>query len=217
MSKVDVTKRTRVRLGHEFGVYDREVIYQIIDQAPVCHVSTVVDGSSYIQATVHWRIDDHVYIHGAVKNKLIKAIYEGAEACLAFTHFDGYVLARSAFNHTVLYRSVITFSKGLFVEDLDEKNELLKRYLEHIEPGRWDRVRQPSKSELKQTGIVKFELNEVSGKVMPKEFAPGIFPGGEYEDPADAEVSPWTGIRPFTLEEQKPISSTDFPLSAAED
>jgi len=217
MSNFEATTRTSLRLNHELGVYDRETIYQIIDQTPICHVSTIVDGSPYIQATVHWRIDDHVYIHGAIKNKLVKAINDGAEACLAFTHFDGYVMPRSAFNHTVLYRSAIAFSKGRFVEGLDEKNEILGKFVEYIEPGRWDTVRQPSTSELKQTGIIEFELNEVSGKVMPKELAPVLFPGGPLEDPADAEVTPWTGIRPFVQVEQERIPASEMPTWPADD
>lgn len=217
MSEIEVTQRTRLRLNQELGVYDREVIYQIIDQAPICHVSTVVDGSAYIQATAHWRIADRVYIHGAIKNKLVKAIGEGAEACLAFTHFDGYVMTRSAFNHTILYRSVVAFSKGRFVEEPDEKIEMLEKFVEHIEPGRWAEVRHPSPSELKQTGVIEFELNEVSGKVMPKEVAPVIFPGGPLEDPADADVSPWTGIRPIELVEQERILSSEMPAWPADD
>jgi nitroimidazol reductase NimA-like FMN-containing flavoprotein (pyridoxamine 5'-phosphate oxidase superfamily) len=211
------TERTRVRLNQELGEYDRETICQIIDQTPVCHVSTMVDGCSYIQATVHWRIDDHVYIHGAVKNKLVKAITDGAVACLAFTHFDGYVMPRSAFNHTVLYRSAIAFSRGRFVENLEEKKGLLEKFVEHVEPGRWDTVRHPSTSELKQTGIIEFELNEVSGKVMPKELAPLLLPGGPLEDPADAEVTPWTGIRPFVQVEQERVPASEMPAWPADD
>ncbi len=201
------TDRTRLRLYHELGTYDRDVIHAIIDEAPMCHVSAVVDGSPYIQATVHWRDDEQVLVHGAVKNKMINAIRHGAEACLSFAHFDGYLLTRSGFNHAVLYRSVIAYSTGRFIDDLDEKRERLRLFIERIQPGRWDVIRQPSQEELKQTGIVEFQLEEVSAKSIPREMAPLLMPGGEMEDPADADYQPWTGIIPYTLSPDEPISA----------
>lgn len=204
------TDRTRLRLYSELGSYDRDFIHNIIDEAPMCHLSAVVDNSPYIQATVHWREGERILVHGAVKNKMINAIRNGAEACLSFSHFDGYLLPRSGFNHAVLYRSVIAYSKGRFVEDLEEKNELLRLFVENIEPGRWDVIRQPSTEELKQTGIVEFHLEEVSAKSIPQEMAPLLMPGGEMEDPADADYQPWTGVIPHTLVAGEPLSAEDL-------
>ena len=172
MSDYVQTDRTRLRLYHGLGSYDRDFIHTIIDEAPMCHLSAVVDGSPYIQATVHWRDGEKVMVHGAVKNKMINAIRKGAEACLSFSHFDGYLLPRSGFNHAVLYRSVIAYAMGRFVEDIDEKREMLRLFLENIQPGRWDEIRQPSLDELKQTGIVEFQLGEVSAKSIPRERGP---------------------------------------------
>lgn len=197
--------RTRVRLAHELGTYDKQAIYAIVDEAPICHVSAIVDEAPYVQATTHWRIDDKVYVHGAVKNKLVHAIHQGAEACLSFTLFDGYVLPRSAFNHTILYRSVIAYSMGRFVEGLDEREHLLHAYMDRVHPGRWDTIRQPSETELKQTGIIELSLDEASGKVMPTDVAPYLLPGGPLEAPEDAEVSPWTGIQQVALRTETPL------------
>ncbi len=210
MSDYVQTDRTRLRLYHELGSYDRDFIHNIIDEAPMCHLSAVVDGSPYIQATVHWRDGEKVMVHGAVKNKMINAIRKGAEACLSFSHFDGYLLPRSGFNHAVLYRSVIAYAMGRFVEDLDEKREMLRLFLENIQPGRWDEIRQPSLDELKQTGIVEFQLGEVSAKSIPREMAPLLMPGGEMEDPADADYNPWTGIIPYELNACKPVSAEEL-------
>ncbi len=210
MSDYVQTDRTRLRLYHELGSYDRDFIHNIIDDAPMCHLSAVVDGSPYIQATVHWRDGEKVMVHGAVKNKMINAIRKGAEACLSFSHFDGYLLPRSGFNHAVLYRSVIAYAMGRFVEDLDEKREMLRLFLENIQPGRWDEIRQPSLDELKQTGIVEFQLGEVSAKSIPREMAPLLMPGGEMEDPADADYNPWTGIIPYELNACKPVSAEEL-------
>ena len=207
MSEMPPSERTRVRLAQELGTYDMKVVHEIIDAAPTCQVSTIVDDAPYVQTTAHWRMGDDLYIHGAVKNKAIHAIVKGAQACLSFSHFDGYVLTRSAFNHTILYRSVIAYSTGRLIDDLDEKRLALAAFIERIEPGRWETIRQPTTNELKQTGVIAFSLGEASGKVMSREVAPLLLPGGVLEDPADADVSPWTGIRPFVLSEQDAIAS----------
>lgn len=193
------TERTRLRLYKDFGTYDRQQIYSIIDTAPFCHVSAVVDGAPYIQVTKHWRVGANVYIHGAVKNKIVDVVRDGAQACLSFCLFDGYVMTRSAFNHAVLYRSVTAFSHGRFVEDLDEKRRFLRDSIESVQAGRWDTVRQPTIEELKRVGVVEFPLLEVSGKVLSIDVAPIVLPGGELEVEGDKHVNPWTGILPYEL------------------
>lgn len=210
MSEFEETRRTHLRRYRDFGSYDKATIYSIVDSAPMCHISTIIDDAPYVQATVHWRDGDKVYAHGAVENKMVKAVRAGAEACLSFTHFDGYVLTRSAINHAVLYRSVVAFSQGRFVDDLEEKNALLEAFIESVHPGRWETVRHPTKDELKRTGVVEFELKEVSAKILPREITPLVFPGGEMEAEEDATVSPWTGIVPYRLVPDDPIDSSDI-------
>lgn len=209
MSDFEPTERTRLRLYKDFGSYERDKIYAIIDEAHICHVSAIVDGAPYIQATRHWRVGDKVYMHGAVKNKMVNAFRQGGEACLSFSLFDGYCLTRSAFNHAVLYRSAVVFARGRFVEDLNEKREYLRESIERVQPGRWAVVRQPTVEELKMTGVVEFPLVEVSAKALSLEVTPLILPGGELEKEADKDVSPWTGVIPYQLTAKEPIPSAD--------
>lgn len=199
MSEFSPTDRTRLRLYKEFGSYDKEAINQIIDEAHFCHVSVIINGAPYIQVTRHWRVDDKIYMHGAVKNKVINAVRNGAEACLSISHFDGYVLTRSAFNHAVLYRSAVIFAAGRFVDDLDEKLKHLEQSVEAVQPGRWATIRQPTIEELKMTGVVEFPMIEVSAKALTADAAPLILPGGEMEAEGDNDVSPWAGIVPYSL------------------
>ena len=159
----DQTERTRLRLYHDLGTFERDAILAIIDEAPMCSVSVVVDGGPYIQPTVHWRDGDKLFVHGAVKNKMVNAVRNGADACISFAHFDGFILPRSGFNHAVLYRSATLFSIGRFLEDPDEKELRLRQFVEHIQPGRWETIRPPTSNELTQTGIIEFEINEISG------------------------------------------------------
>jgi len=215
MSDYEQTERTRLRLYKDFGTYDKEAILKIIDEAPFCHVSTIVDDSPYIQATRHWRNGDHLYMHGNAKNKMVTALRRGAEACLSFMHFDGLALTRSAFTHAVLYRSAVVFSRGRFIEDLDEKCEHLERFIESVEPGRWSEIRQPSIEELKMTGIIEFSLSEVSGKALTLDVTPLIFPGGELEVEADKNVTAWTGVIPYSLIRGASITSDEVPSLVA--
>ena len=199
MSEFEQTERTRLRLYHDLGTFDREAILAIIDEIPMCSVSVVIDDYPYVQPTVHWRDGDKVFVHGAVKNKMVNAIRNGSKSCISFAHFDGFILPRSGFNHAVLYRSATLFSTGRFIEDAEEKEMRLKQFIEHIQPGRWDTIRPPTPNELTQTGIIEFELKEVSGKSIPQELVPELMPGGGAEDPADADYHPWTGTLPYTL------------------
>ena len=210
MAEFEQTERTRLRLYSELGTYDKQAIFAIIDAAPMCHVSVVIDGEPYIQPTVHWRDGEFVYVHGAVKNKLVNAVRKGARACLAFSHFDGFILPRSGFNHAVLYRSAIAFSAGRFIDEPQEKNRRLEQFVEHIQPGRWQTIRPPSAKELPQTGVIEFELNEVSGKSIPQALVPELMPGGSLEAPEDADYDPWTGYIPYALVAGEPVAAQDI-------
>jgi nitroimidazol reductase NimA-like FMN-containing flavoprotein (pyridoxamine 5'-phosphate oxidase superfamily) len=209
MTDYEPTERTRLRLYKDFGSYDRQKIYDIIDTAPFCQISAVVDDAPYIQATRHWRVGNNVYMHGAVKNKLINALRKGAEACLCFSHFDGYVLTRSAFTHAVLYRSVVAFCRGRFVEDMDEKLRFLRDSIESVQPGRWSQIRPPTLDELKMTGVIELPLVEVSGKMLSLDVTPLILPGGEMEVEADRAMTAWTGVIPYSLVKGAQITSEE--------
>lgn len=209
MTEYRKTPNSKIKRNPQFGTYDTAVIHALIDSTPYCHICAQVKSRPYIQATVHWREADRLYVHGATKNKMVKAIVAGAEAALAFTHFDGYVLARSALNHAVSYRSVTLFSKGTPVVDLAEKQRILALFVERISPGRWSTVRQPTEKELKMTGVLEFKIEEVSAKMLLQtEQLADVMPGGRYEIDADREYSPWTGIYPFELIRKKPLDAT---------
>ena len=205
MLDLQKNKRTRLRFSPHLGDYDQATAYQIIDSTPFCHVSALVNGQAYSQATVHWRNNNCVYMHGAVKNQIIQSIASGEPACLSFMHFDGYVMAASAINHAVLYRSVIAYSAGRLITDLEQKEQLLKSYIESIEAGRWEKIRQPSDKELKMTGLVEFDLDTLSIKCITKEDALSYLPGGEYDDPRDSAARAWTGVIPIQLRASQPI------------
>ncbi len=209
MSDHRKTPYSTVNRNPQAGAYDKSTIHALINSSPFCHVSAQVQKRPYIQATVHWREDDRLYVHGAPKNKMVRAIANGAEAALAFTHFDGYVLARSAFNHAVSYRSVTLFSRGSLVVDLVEKRRILGLFIERISPGRWRFVRQPTENELKMTGVLEFPIEEVSAKLLLQmKQLPDVMPGGKYEIEADQDYSPWTGIHPFELVRKPPLDAT---------
>lgn len=206
-----VAESSMLRRNATFGCYKKELIHSLIDAAPYCHVSAYVKGSPYIQVTVHWRDGERLYIHGAKKNKMINAITKGSKAALAFTHFDGYVLTRAAFNHVVSYRSVTLFGAAAEITDSVDKLKVLELFIERVSPGRWNTVRHPTDEELKQTGLLEFTIKEVSAKIMMQgDQLREVFPGGKYESPADSDFHPWTGLLPYTLVKKHPISAEEF-------
>ena len=153
MSQYTPTERTRVRRLPKRAEYDRDAIHAILDEALVCHLSCSVDGMPLLQPTLHWREGNQLYVHGSSKNGLFRALLEGAEACIAVTLIDGVVFARSAFHHSINYRSVILYAKARAVEDAAEKTRILERLLEKFQPGRAQQVSPPNAIELKATGV----------------------------------------------------------------
>ena len=137
--------------------------------------------------TAHWRVGERIYIHGASKNRILGAIAEGAEACLCITHLDGLVMARSAFHHSANYRSVVIYGKGEVVSDDEGKMEHSRLFMEKLEPGRWDTIREPNTQELKATMFLGFDLNEVSAKVRA---------GDPVDDDEDYSLPVWAGVLP---------------------
>ena len=183
----DVHPVTRVVRGPRRASYDRKLVHGIIDDALICHVGTVVNGRPTMIPTAHWRVGERIYIHGASKNRILGAIAEGAEACLCITHLDGLVMARSAFHHSANYRSVVIYGKGEVVSDDEGKMEHSRLFMEKLEPGRWDTIREPNKQELKATMFLGFDLNEVSAKVRA---------GDPVDDDEDYSLPVWAGVLP---------------------
>lgn len=169
--------------------YDRETIEAILDEALICHLGFEVDGQPYVIPTLHARVGDRLYVHGSAASRLLRHLAGGAPVCVTVTLVDGLVLARSVFNHSVNYRSVVVFGTATVVED-DEKREALRALTEQLAPGRWDEARPPTEKELKATWILSLPLDEASAKVRT---------GPEEDEPEDLDLPVWAGVVPVHL------------------
>jgi hypothetical protein len=190
MSQFQPTDRTQVKRLPKRGHYDRETIYKILDTAFVCHVGFSVDGQPFVIPTNYGRSGDTLYLHGSAASRMLKALSADAPVCVTVTHVDGLVLARSAFHHSVNYRSVVILGTARLVEDPAEKMEALRIFTEHVVKGRWDDVRRPTEQELKATTVLSLPLEEVSAKVRT---------GGPVDDEADYALPVWAGVLPLEM------------------
>src|SRR6516164_11455937 len=159
------TARTRVVRESERGIYDRNTVYRILDEGFICHVGFAVDGQPFVIPTSYGRKDANLYIHGSAASRMLRQMKDGIAVCVTVTLLDGLMLARSVFNHSMNYRSVVILGKAALVEDREEKLISLRLLSEHIIPGRWDDVRQPNEKELKATLVLKLPIQEFSAKV----------------------------------------------------
>lgn len=189
--------RTRVVREPERGVYDRESVYRILDEAFLCHVGFSVDGQPFVIPTSYGRKDSNLYIHGSAASRMLRQMKEGISICVTVTLLDGLVLARSVFNHSMNYRSVIILGRATLVEDPEEKLAALRVLSEHIIPGRWDDVRQPNERELKATSVLRVPIEEFSAKVRT---------GPPIDDAEDYSLPTWAGVMPLDTKIGTPIS-----------
>jgi nitroimidazol reductase NimA-like FMN-containing flavoprotein (pyridoxamine 5'-phosphate oxidase superfamily) len=169
--------------------YDVEVVHGILDAGLVCEIGFVEAGRPVVIPTAYVRVDDAIVVHGSSKNRTLLALADGGEFCCTVTLLDGLVLARSAFHHSVNYRSVVAFGRGCTVEDAGEKEALLRAFFDRLYPGRWDVVRPPTPAELKATLVIRLPLGEVSAKVRS---------GPAIDDEADYALPIWAGVAPIT-------------------
>jgi uncharacterized protein len=188
--------RTRVVREAERGVYDRAAVYKILDAGFLCHVGFVVDGQPFVIPTSYGRAGDHLYIHGSAASRMLRQLDQGVPVCLTVTLLDGLVLARSVFNHSMNYRSVVVLGTAVAVMDPEEKLEALRRLAEHILPGRWAESRQPSAKELKATLVMRLPIDEFSAKVRQ---------GPPVDDAEDYTFPVWAGVIPLNMVAGKPI------------
>jgi len=196
MTGIAVTERTRVRRLANRGSYDMETIHSILDEALICHLGFVVDGSPVVIPTIHWRQDNELYFHGSVASRMLRNLRDGVDACVTVTLLDGLVLARSAFHHSMNYRSVVVFGKAREVTDRDEKLRSLDALVAHITPDRARDVRPPNESELRQTLVLALSIDEASAKIRT---------GGPVDDEEDYALPVWAGVVPLTLVKGAPI------------
>jgi nitroimidazol reductase NimA-like FMN-containing flavoprotein (pyridoxamine 5'-phosphate oxidase superfamily) len=190
------TPRTRVVREAHRGVYDRETVYRILDEGFLCHVGFVTDGQPFVIPTSYGRKDASLFIHGSAASRMLRNMKNGVPVCVTVTLLEGLVLARSIFNHSMNYRSVVVLGKATLVGDPQEKLEALRLLSEHILPGRWDDSRQPNASELKQTSVLRLPIEEFSAKVR---LGPAI------DDEEDYSFPTWAGVIPLEMTAGTPI------------
>jgi len=191
------TARTRVVREPHRGVYDRATVYQILDEGFVCHVGFVVDGQPFVIPMGYGRGGDNLYIHGSAASRMLRNLDQGLAVCVTVTVVDGLVLARSIFNHSMNYRSVVVLGTAVAVKDPKEKLEALRRLSEHILPGRWAESRQPNEQELKATLVMRLPITEFSAKVRQ---------GPPIDDEADYAFPTWAGVIPLQMVASEPIA-----------
>jgi nitroimidazol reductase NimA-like FMN-containing flavoprotein (pyridoxamine 5'-phosphate oxidase superfamily) len=205
MTRFPVTERSRVRRLHERGSHEHAAVHAVLDAAPLCHVGYVIDGEAYVTPTIHWREGNRVYWHGSAASRFLRKV-AGQRVCLTVSLLDGYVLARSAFNHSVNYRSAMVFGHAHVMTDPDAIAAALRRFVDDLFPGRWDNLRTMTAQELKATSVLWLDIAEASVKTR---MAP---PG----DGDDADVPVWAGVLPITATmgaaEPAPGPHHDLPL-----
>jgi nitroimidazol reductase NimA-like FMN-containing flavoprotein (pyridoxamine 5'-phosphate oxidase superfamily) len=191
------TPRTQVKRLPERGVYEREEIYRILDEGFLCHVGFTVDGQPFVIPTSYGRSGDKLYIHGSAASRMLRSLSGGVKVCVTVTLVDGLVLARSAFNHSMNYRSVVVLGTATPLENSEEKIAALRVISEQVIRGRWEEVRQPSEQELKATSVLSLPLEEASAKVRT---------GPPHDEEEDYQLPIWAGVLPFRVVPQAPLA-----------
>ena len=201
------TARTRVVREAHRGVYDRETVYRILDEGFLCHVGFAVDGQPFVIPTSYGRKDANLYMHGSAASRMLRQMKDGVSVCITVTLLDGLVLARSVFNHSMNYRSVVILGQATLVDKPEEKLNALRVLSEHILPGRWDDSRQPNERELKQTSVLRVPIEEFSAKVRT---------GPPIDDEEDLSFPTWAGVIPLEINAGAPIDDENVaPLREA--
>jgi len=191
------SRRVRVTRLHERARYDREAVEAVLDAGLVAHLGFLSEGQPYVIPTLHARVGDAVYVHGSAASRTLRALRDGIPACLTVTLLDGIVLARSVFEHSMNYRSVVVLGTAVPVDEPDEKLTALEAFTEKLLPGRWAEARPPTRKELKATSILRLPLDEASAKIREG--------GPEDGDTPDAELDVWAGHVPLVVEARPPV------------
>jgi hypothetical protein len=207
MESFEKMNKNRVKRHPERGAYDKTTVYQIIDEALICHVAFVQDDEPFVIPTLHARHDDSILLHGATSSRLMRHLASGQRVSVAISLVDGLVLARSVFNHSINYRSVVLFGQGQKIESDAQKLMALERFTERIMPGRWADARMPTATELKATAVSKVPIELASAKMRQ---------GPPVDDEADLNLPVWAGILPIRQRAGDPAAdprqSNEMPL-----
>jgi nitroimidazol reductase NimA-like FMN-containing flavoprotein (pyridoxamine 5'-phosphate oxidase superfamily) len=201
------TDNTRVVRESHRGVYERAEIYRILDEGFVCHVGFVADQQPFVIPTLYARVGDDVYFHGSAASRMLRNVSTGVPVCLTVTLVDGMVLARSVFNHSMNYRSVVALGPAILVSDPTEKMGALHAFTEKIIAGRWEDARRPTEKEIKATSILRLALREVSAKVRQ---------GAVEDDAEDYALPVWAGVIPMRLVADPPVRDPRCDLALPE-
>lgn len=206
MSEYKPTDRTRVQRLPARGAYDRETVHAILEEGFVCHVGFAVEGQPYVIPTNYARVDETLYLHGSSASRMLRTLSGGVQVCVTVTLVDALVLARSAFHHSVNYRSVVMLGRAALVEESGEKMRVLEAFTNHIVRGRWKDVRPPTEQELKGTSVLALPLGEVSAKVRT---------GPPKDDEEDYALPIWAGLLPLPVVPAMPIADPRLPAGIA--
>jgi hypothetical protein len=191
------TDRTAVRRLPKRGAYDRGVLNAILDEGLVCHVGFVADAQPYVIPTTYGRVGDQLYIHGSAASRMLKTVAGGIPVCVTVTQLDGLVLARSAFHHSMNYRSVVVLGMAQEVVDAAERWDALRAIVDHVVPGRWDACRPPSEIEMKATLVLRLAIDEASAKIRT---------GPPVDDDEDYTLPFWAGVLPMRTAALPPVA-----------
>lgn len=198
MPTYPITDKTKITRLAKRGVYDKEVIHAILDETLLCTLAYVHENEPFQIPTGFCRIDDRIYVHGSVGSSYMRELAEkNLPVCISVTLLDGLVLARSAFHHSMNYRSVVVFSKAEKVTDPDELYQALEIFTNKVQPGRWNDVRQPTPGEWKSTMMIRFKIDEASAKVRT---------GPPKDDDEDYSLDVWAGVVPLKVERKEPVA-----------
>jgi len=190
------TERTQLKRLPKRASYDQAQIHAILDEGFLCHVGFVLDGQPYVIPTGYARSGEQLYIHGSAASRMLRNLAQGIDVCVTVTLLDGLVLARSAFHHSMNYRSVVVLGKAQLVTDPQEKWAALRCFTNHVVAGRWEQVRQPADQEMKATTVLVLPLNEVSAKIRT---------GPPLDDEEDYSLPVWAGVVPVKPQFGEPI------------
>ena len=188
--------RMRVQRRSDRGAYDSKTIYAILDEGLVCHVGFVTDGQPFVLPVTYVRVEDQLYIHGSATNRMLNSLRDGAAVCVTVTLLDGIVLARSAFKHSMNYRSVVVLGEARAVTEPSEKSRIMSCLVEHVMPGRWPQIRAPNEKELAATLVLALRITEASAKIRK---------GPPVDDPTDYGLGVWAGELPLRLHPLAPV------------
>ncbi len=198
-NELNQSEKIRLRRIPKRGHYDRESINAILDEGIICHVGFVANGQPFVIPTGYARVGDELYVHGSAASRMLRELSRGVEVCVTVTLLDGLVLARSAFHHSMNYRSVVILGRAELVADADEKNKALEALTEHFVPGRWKDVRWPTELELKATSVLKLPITEASAKIRT---------GDPVDDDEDYSMDVWAGVIPLTMAAGEPVADS---------